>query len=62
MSTKETNKVASVAAGGSDNPQPVCGPNEHFDEATGQCVPNSGAQEVSAFSETAAAADSSAEK
>jgi len=49
MSPKEASKSSALV--GSD-PQPACGPGEHFDAASGTCVPDSGgAADVSAFAE-----------
>lgn len=62
MSTKEANKTVAASMAGSDDPQPVCGPNEHWDPTVGACVPNSGGNEVSAYEETKASTEYSSKK
>jgi|KBSMisStaDraftv2_1062788.scaffolds.fasta_scaffold84230_2 hypothetical protein len=52
MSPKEGSKSSAASLTASDGSQPACGPGEHFDPASGMCVPDSGgAAEVSAFAE-----------
>ena len=50
MATKENNDSDTTSM--TDGPPPLCPPGSHFDPETGTCVPDSGGQEVTAYSET----------